>query len=949
MPLFRSTRPAFAPVRKPVFKPVCAAAIVALSSMAAHAGVVISQVYGGNGSTYASDYVELFNNGSSNVSISGWSLQYSSATGTGLFSGNGVTALSGTLQPGQYYLVKLATTTGTALPASDATGTTNLSGSAGKVVLVSSGAGLACNGGSTPCNAAQTALIVDLVGYGTANYFEGSAAAPALTATTALLRANHGCTDTNVNSADFTTATPTPRNTATALAPCNGGTGGTGGGTGTLTPIHDIQGSGGTSPLLSQTVNTSGVVTKLTNNGFFLQDPNPDGNPNTSEGIFVFTSAAPTVSVGQAITLSGTVSEFNTGAAGNAVTASHTVTELTSPTNIATQSSGNSITPTVVTLPTTDAQLEAVEGMLVTINTQLTASQNYFLGRYGQVTLSSDGRLETPTNKFRPGSVDAIGMAQSNAQRTILLDDGTSVQNPNPTPYIGAGNTLRAGDTVDSISGVIDYGLATSDNTGIANYKIHPTTPVSFTRVNARTTAPDAVGGNLRIASANVLNFFTTFSNGQTASGQTGQGCAPSGNTSDCRGADSAAEFTRQRDKLIAELSAMNADVIGLMELQNNTAAAQNLVDGLNAIMGAGTYAVVPDPASGVGTDAIKVGIVYKPAVLSRSGASTSDTNAAHKRPSVAQVFAAANGEKFAVVVNHFKSKGCDGASGADLDQADGQGCFNAARLAEAQAIRGFVNNLQTSTGVDRTVLLGDFNAYGQEDPIHELTSNGYTDLAARFNPFAYSYVFDGQAGALDHAVATPAFNALVTGATEWHVNADEPFVIDYNLEFKQPACATCGPDYYTKTAYRSSDHDPLVLALNLVKVINGTSRSETIVGTPGDDVITGGAGADTITGGAGRDVFVYTSIRDALDLVTDFTPGEDRLDLSTIAAGIRATAGQGADVLGGGYIQLVDTASGLEVRIDTDGNAGPATAKVLTRLQGVTAAQIVAARDLML
>jgi hypothetical protein len=197
--------------------------------------------------------------------------------------------------------------------------------------------------------------------------------------------------------------------------------------------------------------------------------------------------------------------------------------------------------------------------------------------------------------------------------------------------------------------------------------------------------------------------------------------------------------------------------------------------------------------------------------------------------------------------------------------------------------------------------------------------------------------------------VATPAFNALVTGATEWHVNADEPSVIDYNLEFKQPACGTCGPDYYTKTPYRSSDHDPLVLAVNLVKTIKGTSASETIVGTPGDDVITGGAGADTITGGAGRDVFVYTSIRDALDTITDFTPGEDRLDLSAIAASIRLGAGSGGDVIGGGYIQLVDTSAGLEVRIDTDGNAGPATAKVLTRLQGVTAAQIVAARDMVL
>lgn len=955
-----------APARR--FKPVCLAALLALSSVAfaSSNGLVISQVYGGGGATsgsptYKSDYVELFNAGSAAVSLSGLSLQYASATGTGNFSANTVVALPNVaVQPGQYFLVSLATsaTVGGALPVTvDFTGSTglNISATGGKLALVNGTSGLACNGSSTVCTSAQLTQIVDLVGYGSANFYEGSGAAPAPSSTTAVLRANAGCGDTDVNATDFAAGAPAPRNTATTLVTCSGsgGSGGTGGGTGgSLMPIHSIQGNGGTSPVLGQTISTSGVVTKVNNNGFFLQDPNPDSDPTTSEGLYVFTSTAPTVSVGQAITLSGKVAEFNTGAATNTQTASHTVTELTLPTSITVVSSGNSIAPTAITLPATPAQLEALEGMLVTINTQLTASQNYFLGRYGQVTLAANGRLEKPTNKFRPGSVDALNMASGNAQRQILLDDGSSLQNPNPTPYIGADNTLRAGDTVDSITGVIDYGLSTSTNTGLASYKIHPTTPVAFTRANQRSTQPADVGGNLRVASANLLNFFTTFSDGHTAGGQTGQGCAPSGTTADCRGADSAAEFTRQRSKLIAELSAMNADVIGLMELQNNTAAVQNLVDGLNSAMGAGTYAVVPDPASGVGTDAIKVGIIYKPAKVSRVGASLSDTDPTHKRPSVAQTFAAPNGEQFAVVVNHFKSKGSCPTTAANLDpdqdQGDGQGCFNATRVAEATAIQTFVSNLQASTGNKRVVLLGDFNAYSQEDPIYSLISNGYTDLAARFSTQPYSYVFDGEAGALDHAVATPAFNSLVTSAIEWHINADEPFVIDYNLEFKQPACAACGPDYYTATPYRSSDHDPLLIGLNLVHTINGTSRSETIVGTPGDDRITAGAGADVITGGAGRDVFVYASLRDALDTITDFTPGEDRIDLSAMAASLRASAGSGTDLIAAGFIQLVDTSAGLEIQVDSDGYAGTAGARTLVRLQGVTRSLLQASRDLI-
>lgn len=951
MHLPRIARPAAESSRRRI-KPICLAALLALSSLA-HAstsGVVISQVYGGggnSGATWKNDFVELFNAGTSAVNLNGWSVQYAAAGGT---SWNVTTLGNVTLQAGQYFLVQQAAGTGgtTALPTPDATGTAAMSGSQGKVALISSTVALtvaAPAGGN----------LVDLVGYGSASGFEAAPAA-ATTNTTAALRANLGCTDTDNNAADFAAGAPNPRNRATALVVCSdtgGGTGGggTGGGTtpGTLTPIHDLQGATGTSPFLGQSVSTSGLVTKLHSTGFFLQEPVPDSNPATSEGIFVYTGTAPTVQVGQTITLSGTVTEFNTGAAGNALTTAHTVTELINPTGIAVQAAGQVIAPTVITLPASSAQLEAVEGMLVTINTQLTASQNYFQGRFGQVTLSAEGRLEKPTNRFRPGSADALSLAQSNAQRQILLDDGRSTQNPNPTPYIGADNTLRAGDTVDSLTGVIDYGLSTTDNTGLASYKIHPTTNVSFTRAHPRTTAPEPVGGNLRIASANLLNYFTTFGDGRTAGGQSGQGCAPSGQASDCRGADSLAEFTRQRTKLIASLSALNADVVGLMELQNNSAAVQNLVDGLNSVMGAGTYAVVPDPASGVGTDAIKVGLIYKPASVSRVGVSTSDTDESHKRPSVAQTFAAANGEKFAVVVNHFKSKGCSGASGDDLDQQDGQGCFNSARLSEAQAIRTFVSNLQQSTGNSRVVLLGDFNAYGQEDPIHHLTSNGYTSLAPRFNPLAYSYVFDGEAGSLDHAIATPAFNALVTGAAEWHINADEPFVIDYNLEFKQPACAACGPDYYTATPYRSSDHDPLLIGLSLVKAVTGTSRSETLIGTPGDDRITGGAGADLITGGAGRDVFVYTSTRDALDTITDFTPGTDQLDLSAVAASLRALHGSQVDLLGGGYIVLVNTSAGLELRIDSDGQGTAVSARALLVLRGLTVAQFVASRDLIL
>ena len=944
-------------------------AAIALPSFASTSGVVISQVYGGSGvgpgSSFGSDYVELFNAGSSAVSIAGWSVQYTSAAGTGLFS-SFVTPLTGTLQPGQYYLVKLTTTTATGatpLPTADASGTTDMAQAAGKVALVSASTGLACNGSSTACTPAQLAQIVDLVGYGTtANFFEGSAA-PAPSKTTAVFRASNGCTDTDNNTADFVVGTPAPRNSLSAPAPCSGGT--------TPPPppppappppapptaaIWQIQGSGATSPYVGQSVTTSGVVTKVNNNGFFLQDPIGDGNPATSDGIFVFTSTQPTVSAGQTVQVSAKVQEFNVGAIANTDTAAHTVTELGNVSAIAVTGSASLPAPVVLQFPlATQDSMEQYEGMLVTLTTAanfpLTVQQNYFLGRFGELTLgvgsvAGVGRLWTPTNVLRPGS-QAQTMNVDNIRRSIVLDDGSTVQNPNPTPYLAADNTVRAGDTVVSITGVIDYGLTTSANTDPGAYKIHPTQPVTFTRANPRTTMADDVGGNIRVGSANVENFFTTLDDGKNL-------CPPSNTADDCRGANSAAEFTRQRDKVVEELVGLNADAVALMELQNNgSTAIQNLVDALNVRLGSAVYARVPFAATGGGTDAIQVGMIYKPSRLSLVGAALSDTAAINNRAPMGQTFMALNGEKFNLIANHLKSKGCDdfAAGPGDTDQGDLQGCFNARRVQQADELRTFTARVQSANGVADTLLAGDFNAYAKEDPIADLTSNGFVDVIGRYldlpnaGTYGYSYVFNGSSGRLDQALASNTLASKVSGATEWHINADEPLVIDYNLEFKQSTtCPTCGPDYYSKSPYRASDHDPIVVGLNLVHVINGTPGADTIVGTPGDDVITGGAGADRLTGNGGRNVFVYTSMRDAADTITDFTPNNDRLDLTQLLASIGVDP---AAAISLGCVQLLASGNNTIVEIDVDGTVGRGLARPLVTLLNVSPASIDPVRDL--
>ena len=724
-----------------------------------------------------------------------------------------------------------------------------------------------------------------------------------------------------------------------------------------VTPIYTIQGSGATSPLAGQTVTTSGVVTRLLNNGFFLQDPVGDGNPATSDGVFVFTSTAPTVAVGQLIQLTAVVTEFDVSlSTANPAAEARPLTELTSPTGITLLGNG-SISPTPVSLPVPQADgLERYEGMLVTLTgpqgAPLTVQQNFFQGRYGQLTVAAGGRRETPTNRFRPGTPEALALASENARSTLLLDDGSSFQNPNPTPYLNADGTARAGDTLASLTGVIDFGLATNSAAGIVAYRLQPTVAPVFTTSNPRPATPPAVGGNVRVAAFNVLNYFTTFTDGRNAAGQTGQVCTQGGSTpsaSLCRGASNVDEFNRQRAKIIAAIAALNADAVGLMEIQNNgSVAAQNLVDGLNAQLGAGTYAVVPDPATGTGTDAIKLALIYKPARLALAGAALSDTAAVHNRPPLAQTFAAANGERFSVVVNHFKSKGCDGASGADQDQGDGQGCFNAQRLEQALALRNFVAQLQGSSGSPDVMITGDLNAYAQEDPIHDLTSNGFADQIGRFSNFGYSYVFDGASGRLDHALTSTSLSAKVMGARHWAINADEASLRDYNQEFKAPRTncgGLCPPDPYAADVYRSSDHDPVLVGLSIFKTITGTAERNVLQGTAGDDILIGQGGADRLTGGDGMDLFTYTSMRDAGDVVTDFTPGTDKIDLRTLLA---ASGYAGSDAVAEGFVRFVPVLGGTGVQVDTDGPAGGAAFRALLTLRGVSPGQLNGLRDLL-
>ena len=874
-------------------------AALAVPAMAASPNLVISQIYGagGNaGSVYRNDYIEIFNRGDTAVTATGWSVQYGSASSAAAWSGKSLLP-SFTVEPGQYVLIQEQSggANGALLPTPSIVPASgfNASATTGKIALVSDGVTLS---GATPA----TANVVDLIGFGTANGFEG-AVAPAPSATLALFRSQGGCIDSDNNRNDFATGAPAPRTSESARNACMAlpkpivlscpaslsaeqGAGavaaltatdedsivdrasitsaavagisltgfaaaGANGGVASvnlqadaaLAPgsypvavrftnnagqqqscsvnvsvvgaatIPQIQGSGPTSPYNNVALITQGVVTHKVASGYFLQDAAGDGNPATSDGLFVFTSGA--VNVGDLVRVRGTITELRP------TNAPRTTTQMKDVTAATVLSTGNSVTATNINFDGT-LDLAPLEGMLVNISRDLTVNQAFFLGERGELTLAA-GRRETATNRYRPGTPEALAMAAANARNSLVIDDGLSVA-PAVIPFIDGGSrVVRSGDTASNLAGVVDY------NTfgGGVGFKLQFTSEPSFSATNPRPAAPQAAG--LKVASANVLNYFTTFTDGTDVNGNTGQGCSLGAATSsaNCRGADSLAEFERQNAKIVSELLAIDADVVGLMEVQNNgDTAVDYLVQQLNGKVGFPLYAYVPMPPV-TGTDAIRVSMIYKPASVNLVGGALSDGDTVNARPPMAQTFKAANGGKFSVIVNHLYAKSSCG-SGANADQGDGQGCNNLRRVQQTTRLANvFIPQVSAAAGDPDVLVLGDMNANGFEDPIHVLTQAGLVNEIERFVRPAgapYSYVFNGESGYLDHALATSALDAQLAGVTEWHVNADEAGVYDYNIDAKNGAALSLYADH----AYRSSDHDPVIVSLNLNATITDVTGS---------------------------------------------------------------------------------------------------------------------------
>ncbi len=574
------------------------------------------------------------------------------------------------------------------------------------------------------------------------------------------------------------------------------------------TPTHliaDVQGNAASTPLSGTVVTVQGVVTGDYRNtsgsgyrGFYLQDPTGDATDDRSDGIFVFASSAdPAIALGDLITVTGTAGEFFGQTQITATTAS--AYEVV-------QAAAGVPAPTVLPDTVVGTAREAYEGMLVTPENALLSSSHQLFS-FGTLWLNVGGELAVKATETTDAGTAANDIAAANRANRLLVDDGYSLQisnaaHPGGQPYFETGAVVRNGDEFVSPAAGMILGW------GFDDWRLQPQRPLSSTSpsgyaaleptwgsLNARTDAPEDVGGDFSVGAFNVFNYFTTFG----------------GNA---RGADTPEAFAIQQSKIVAAINALDADIVGLMEIENSVKlgeapdeALANLVDALNAASAPGTWDYVPTPVAlldAATTDFITNAIIYKPAVATPVGDSFADVDETVwdiAREPIAQTFEV-DGKTLTVVANHFKSKSAP--TGGGTEPTDLQGFFNAERVEQATSLLGFVGEIEADPAKGADVLLvGDFNAYHEEDPSQVLTSAGLVDLVPDLTG-EYTYTFDGELGSLDHVYATESLAAKITGTDVWTINSPE--WSDRGYEY---AAAEAG------TPFRSSDHDPIKVGIS--------------------------------------------------------------------------------------------------------------------------------------
>jgi predicted extracellular nuclease len=630
--------------------------------------------------------------------------------------------------------------------------------------------------------------------------------------------------------------------------------------------IEEIQGTGAASPLVGDDVVTTGVVTAAYPtggfNGFYLQTGGsggaPDATPGASDGIFVFGSqSAAAVTIGESVSVTAEVQEHQ----GTTELAFPTVRKLDEPLP--------AVTPGALawTALDTPAEKEAHEGELLAPQGPFTVTDNFHTNVYGSLVLAAGTTpLVQPTDVGTAGSDAAKAAVADDARRAITLDDGSTwnyaafgSHTGDPLPWLTAENHPRVGAAVTFTAPVVlEYRFDA--------WNLQPTHQVTdagadvatFADTRAGNQHPAAVGGDVRLATFNVENYFALTGEEYVAQGLgactwdgdrdgdrvTDNRCAAADGSPGPRGAATAASFARQQAKIVTGINRLDAGIVSLEEVENSVkfgqdrdAALAGLVHALNAAAGSDVWAYVPSPDAAdlppvAQQDVIRTAFIYQPAEVMPVGVSHVLTDKSGPgqafsiaREPLAQAFAKprrAAQDAFLVVAHHFKSKGADadglfddcvhGGDAENTHAADDQGAFTCTRVHEARDAAAFAEATAAAIGTDRIFLLGDVNAYTHEDPMQELYAAGYTDLGSVFGPAEATYSFDGMSGSLDHVLANPAARAMVTGADVWQINAQESVAYAYSRYDSNVRQL-----FDASAPFAASDHNPVVVGLTLV------------------------------------------------------------------------------------------------------------------------------------
>ncbi|MET0446980.1 MAG: ExeM/NucH family extracellular endonuclease, partial [Aeromicrobium sp.] len=852
-------------MKKSIVTRWAAAAAVALASLVAvpatpataapgNTTIVINEIYpnGGSGTGYYKNrFYELYNPTAAPISVNGWSLQYRAPARTDIAFGSVSPLGDKTIPAGGYLLISGPgnTTSTVDLPTPDVTSTVGAGAGGGQVALSKASTALS----ATPLTDPN---LVDLVGYGTAAVFEGATAAPIGGPANGITRSGTHV-DTDNNGSDFSSQTATPCNLAGCSSPPVDPP---------LDPpvektIPEIQGTTGTSPLTGTNVTTRGIVTAVYKtggySGAFIQTPGSGGpvpgGRTTSDGLFVYGSAfAAGVDRGDYVEVTGPISEF-----GGTTEVPATLTELTPVTNgwkVLTETV-QPVVPAEVTFPLGAASKELLEGMLVAPQGTFTITNNYTTNQYAEIGLAPGTKpFDNPTNVVDPGA-PALQLQAQNDADLITLDDGASIDflddrnnraNMNiPLPWLTPTNEVRVGQSVtidDPL--VLDWRNSLWKLQPLEQLEAGDDEPVTF-GPSTRDATPDAVGGDVTIGTFNVLNYFTTTADDfeaaqlgtcstyddRTGDPVTANSCTNNGP----RGAAEAEDLARQQVKIVHAINTLDTSIVTLEEIENSIAvnpalsrddALSTLVDALNEDAGTDRWELVPSPAAiPTGEDVIRTALIYQPAEVTPEGASkiligaTAFDNA---REPLAQAFRPVVGTEdstFAVIVNHFKSKG-SGTLPGDVDAKDGQGASNASRVAQAQALVTFADDFSEAAGTDTVFLTGDFNSYSKEDPVKVLEEAGYIDQGAKTGEETYQ--FGGGIGSLDHVFASGPADDAVTGVDIWNINAYESVAREYSRHMYNATV------FYDESPFRASDHDPEIVGFTVPKETGGAATATT-------------------------------------------------------------------------------------------------------------------------